>query len=93
MTTLYNRAFEHYMAERGYSVRCMWAMKGPKDTAVTGLEMLAVTGPSGSFALALVTSYGADGWSVFSESGVNNTDATLADFESRMVKPRILSQP
>lgn len=80
-----NRTLEERAIAAGANVRCMWQIKGPKDTGVAWLECLQI-GPRGD--VVIVETFHHGGWNAFSAPHSNRVDDTIADVLERCgVKP------
>lgn len=85
----YDRTFENAMRERGASVRCCWQISGPKNTAVSGMEMLMIHGEAGAFTMALVQTFADGGWEVYTPpTHRNSIESTLDAVEAVMAANR-----
>lgn len=80
-----DQTLERRIVEAGATVRCMWQMKGPKDTGVAWLVCLMV-GKRGD--MVIVETFHHGGWNAFSAPHSNSVDDTIADVLERCgVKP------
>lgn len=85
-TTNYpNNTLERRAIEAGAQVRCLWQMRGPKDTGVAWLECLQI-GPRGD--VVIVETFHHGGWNAFSAPHSNRVYDTITDVLERCgVKP------
>lgn len=78
-----DRTLEERCRAAGATVRCLWQMRGPKNTVIAWMECLQV----GS-GVVIVQTFKGGGWEAYSSLPVNEIDATVADVLARCgVKP------
>ena len=66
-----DHTLEKRLIEQGCVVRCMWQIKGPKDTLVEWMEYLLVTPPDSHPRGVIVQTFKEDsGWTAFREASV-----------------------
>lgn len=75
-----DNTLETRLRERGYEVRCMWQIKGPKDTAVKWMEYLFVTNDTGmTYGAVIVQTFDGGGWNAFVEASRHNDIASTVE--------------
>lgn len=74
----FDSTFEDKLRERGFGVRCMWQVNGPKDTMIEGMECIAVYHDDFAPRMFIVRTFRGGGWDAFAAvSDENKIDATL----------------
>ena len=75
-----DHTLEKKLQDDGYTVRCMWQIKGPKDTAIKWMEYLFVTDDTGmTYGGVIVQTYDGGGWNAFVEASRHNDIASTVE--------------
>lgn len=62
----------------GATVRCLWQIPGPKDTAIAWMECLSI-----GHGIVIVETFDGGGWNALSDCRTNRIDETIADVLAR----------
>lgn len=89
MSKIYpDHALEDAARAAGATVRCLWQIPGPKDTAIAWVECLSI----GS-GIVIVQTFDGGGWNALSDCRTNRIDETIADVLARCGVSRMDEPP
>jgi hypothetical protein len=79
MTKIYpDHTLENELRERGIWAKCLWEMRGPKDTDIAWMVAYAIAG-----SVVIVQTYKSGGWQVYLPSQSIRTDETVGEVIER----------